>query len=299
LLPNTFYAKATGAAVNQFKKGAHYLFNFSLTYLLPLLPLVLFLLMRRKRAAAARTDFNMVVAIFLAVFTLYIVAVGGDYMAMYRFFVPLLPLLYLLICSEFVRTASGKNVLGWSLLAFAALVTFLPSTPLDRPLWGGNRMYQYGCYEGYQTEQWYLNRYITIGKLFNDIKRNPAESIVIPAIGAVGYYSNMNVIDYYGLTEPHIARMTIKTFNENFPGHEKTDIDYILSKNPTYLMGYKRFSAYKVGKEHPMFESQYVKGDAQRRSLIAKNYRVRNIRVHDVLNRESGYLAFLERVQND
>jgi hypothetical protein len=299
LLPNTFYAKATGAAVSQFKKGAHYLLNFSLTYLLPLLPLALFLLLRRKRAAAAQNDFNKVVVIFLALFTLYIVAVGGDYMAMYRFFVPLLPLLYLLVCSEFVRTASGKNVLGWSLLALAVLVTFLPSTPLDRPLWGGNRLYQYGCYEGYLTEQWYLNRYITIGKLFNRIKRNRSESLVIPAIGAIGYYSDMNVIDYYGLTEPHIARMANKTFNENFPGHEKTDIDYILSKNPTYLMGYKRFSTHKVGKEHPMFESQYVKGDAQRRRLIAKHYRVRNIRVHDVLNRESGYLAFLERVQND
>jgi len=65
---------------------------------------------------------------------------------------------------------------------------------------------------------------------------------VIPAIGAVGYFSGMNVIDYYGLTEPRIARMAKKTFGENFPGHEKTDIDFILSKNPIYLMGYKRFS---------------------------------------------------------
>ena len=295
-LPNTFYAKATGAALNQLKKGGFYLFDFSLAYLLPLVPLVFYLIVRRKRIAVAGSHFKIVSFLFLGAFTMYILLVGGDYMAMYRFFVPLLPLLYLLLTGEFVRIAEfGKNTAGWLLLAAAVLITFLPSTPLDRPVWGGNHPYHYGCYEGYRTEQWYLNRYITIGKLFGRIKKSAAESIVIPAIGAVGYYSGMNVIDYYGLTEPHIARMAKKTFGENFPGHEKTDIDFILSKKPNYLMGYKRFSSTRVGWEHPMFESQFIKGDVKRRALIARDYHVRNIRVRDPLNRESGYLAFLER----
>jgi hypothetical protein len=295
-LPNTFYAKATGAALNQIKKGGLYLFDFSLVYLLPLFPLALYLIVHRIRTAADGRHFKTVSLLFLGVFTVYILLVGGDYMAMYRFFVPLLPLLYLLITGEFLQIAgSGKNTLGFLLLAAAVLITFLPSTPLDRPIWGGNHPYHYGCYEGYRTEQWYLNRYITIGKLFGQIKRSAAESIVIPAIGAVGYYCGMNVIDYYGLTEPHIARMAKKTFGENFPGHEKTDIDFILSKKPNYLMGYKRFSSTRVGWDHSMFESQYIKGDVKRRALIERNYRVRNVRVHDPLNRESGYIAFLER----
>ena len=295
-LPNTFYAKATGAALNQIKKGGFYLFDFSLAYLLPLVPIVLYLFIRRKRVATDTGHFKIVSFLFLGAFTVYILLVGGDYMAMYRFFVPLLPLLYLLVTGEFVSiTGSGKNAVGGTLLAAAVLITFLPSTPLDRPIWGGNHPYHYGCYEGYRTEQWYLNRYITIGKLFGQIKRSAAESIVIPAIGAVGYYSGMDVIDYYGLTEPHIARMAKKTFGENFPGHEKTDIDFILSKKPNYLMGYKRFSSTRVGWEHPMFESQYIKGDVKRRAIIARDYRVRNVRVRDPLNRESGFLAFLER----
>lgn len=299
-LPNTFYAKATGAALNQIKKGSFYFVNFSLTYLLPLVPLVLYILFRRRPAAAEKNHFKTVALLFLGAFSLYIIVVGGDYMAMYRFFVPLLPVLYLLITVEFARHAGpGKNPAGWALLAATVLITFLPSTPLDRPIWGGNHPYQYGCYEGYRTEQWYLNRYITIGKLFNRIKKSADESIVIPAIGAIGYYSGMNVIDYYGLTEPQIARMAKKTFNENFPGHEKTDIDFILSKKPTYLMGYKRFSNNRVGWQHPMFESQYIKGDSGRRALIARDYRVRNVRVHDYLNRESGFLAFLERKGDD
>lgn len=295
-LPNTFYAKATGDVLNQIKKGSFYLFDFSFTYLLTLVPLVLYLIVRRKRTAADESHFKTVSLLFLIAFSMYIILVGGDYMAMYRFFVPLLPLLYLLLAGEFVRTAgSGKNMSGWLLLAATVLITFLPSTSLDRSIWGGNHPYHYGCYEGYRTEQWYLNRYITIGKLFGQIKRSAADSIVIPAIGAVGYYSGMNVIDYYGLTEPHIARMAKKTFGENFPGHEKTDIDFILSKKPNYLMGYKRFSSTRVSWDHPMFESQYIKGDEKRRALIERNYRVRNVRVRDPLNQESGYIAYLER----
>ena len=295
-LPNTFYAKATGDAANQFKKGGLYLFDFSLTYLLPLLPLVLYLLVRRRRVPADKSHFTAIAVLFLTTFTVYVVLVGGDYMAMYRFFVPLIPLLYLLVIGGFFRAGgSAKNTLGWTLLTAALFVTFLPSTPLDRRVWGGNKTYHYGCYEGFRTEQWYLNRYITIGKLFRQLKKNEGDSLVIPAIGAVGYFSGMNVIDYYGLTEPRIARMAKKTFGENFPGHEKTDIDFILSKNPIYLMGYKRFSSYKVAWDHPMFESQYIKGDPRRKALIEKNYRVRNIQVRDPLNRETGYLAFLER----
>jgi hypothetical protein len=295
-LPNTFYAKATGGAFNQIRKGAMYVLDFLLTYILPLVPLVAYGIVRRKRGEPGGNHFRTVCLLFLGSFTAYVVLVGGDYMAMYRFFVPLLPLVYILAAGRFVQaTGSGKGAAGWVLLAAAVIVTFLPSTPLDRHVWGGNHTYHYGCYEGYRTEQWYLNRYITIGRLFARMKRSGTDSIVIPAIGAVGYYSGMDVVDYYGLTEPKIARMAKKTFGENFPGHEKTDVDFILSKKPTYLMGYKRFSASRVKWDHPMFESQYIKGDPRRKALIERNYRVRNVWVRDPLNRESGYLAFLVR----
>ncbi len=137
----------------------------------------------------------------------------------------------------------------------ALIVTVLPSTPLEKAIWGGNKSYHNGCYEGIKTERWWVNRFITLGKLFRRIKKSPSDTLVIPGIGAVGYYSEMNTIDYFGLTDRHIGRLKQKVFGEALSGHEKTNIDYILSRRATFLMGYKRFSPKPVTADHFQFEA--------------------------------------------
>ena len=133
-LPNTFYAKATGAALNQIKKGGLYLFDFSLAYLLPLVPLVLYLIVRRKRTAADESHFKIVSSCFWERSRYTSSLWAGDYMAMYRFFVPLLPLLYLLITGEFVRTAgSGKNAFGLAAAGCGCVDHFPPINPTRPP----------------------------------------------------------------------------------------------------------------------------------------------------------------------
>lgn len=293
LLPNTFYAKATGNFADQAKKGLLYLKDFSLTYALPLVPLLLYSL--RKKTARLLSPFQKWVLVFLALFSLYIVMVGGDYMALYRFFAPLLPLLYFLTVTIFARSLNSHRLFGWSLFGLSLIVTFLPSTPLDKPIWGGNKTYHFGCYEGTRAEQWYVNRFITMGRVFRRLKISDRDTVVTSSIGAFGYYSEMEVIDYFGLTDPHIARVERKTFIGNFPGHEKTDIDYILSKKPTYLIAYKRLFPKEISIDHSSFEEIYVKGDARRRALVREHYAVRNLLIKDSLNKEAGYLSFLVR----
>jgi len=293
LLPNTFHAKATGAPLLQVKKGLLYLGDFGWACLLPLIPLWFALVLRSRDKSRGETfslPWLRPVLVFLALFTAYIVYVGGDYMSMFRFFVPLLPLIYLVSAAWFRWRGARLEALVW----LAILITLLPSTPLDKPLFGGNKTYHYGGWEGFKTERWYIRRYEAIGRALDRAVPDKSASVVIPAIGAVGYFSGLDVLDYYGLTDRVIARMKRKAFAGNFPGHEKTDIDYILSRKPTILMGYKRFTPNRVGIEHPMFKDYYVQGDLRRWSLIRDHYRVRNIWVNDRGNRESGYLTFLE-----
>ena len=296
LFPNTFYAKATGSFNIQAVKGLLYLKDFALTYLLPLLPLLVILLFKQKKFPLRFKPYSGLVLAFILLYSIFILLVGGDYMAMYRFFVPLLPLIYLLLGRLLFTVASvstSKTAAAWTAFAFAVIVTFLPSTPLEKAIWGGNKTHHYGCYEGLKTERWYVNRYITIGKLFGRLKHRPSDTLVVSAIGAVGYFSRMNVLDYYGLTDTHIARRRQKDFAWHFPGHEKTDIDYILSKKPTYLMAYKHFTRRPVALDHEQFQEFYIRGDPRREEFLRQNYMVRNIRVEDRLNNESGYLAFL------
>ncbi|MDH7512880.1 MAG: hypothetical protein QHH14_08040 [Clostridiales bacterium] len=300
LLPNTFYAKATGAFLLQLKKGLFYIKDFSLTYLVSLLPLAAYLAIKRGKKTFGLNPFSSLTLLFLVLSTLSIVVLGGDYMAMYRFFAPLLPLIYLLLSLLFLDVASSRRAnmsVAWMLFALVLIGTMLPSTPLEKFIWGSNKPYHNGCYEGIKTERWWVNRFITIGKLFRRIRKSPSDTLVIPGIGAVSYYSEMNIIDYHGLTDRHIARLKVKTFGESLAGHEKTDIDYILSRKATFLMGYKRFSPVTVTADHHQFEASYVQGDPQRRKFIQENYQVKNVWVEDRINGENGYIAYLELKQ--
>jgi len=136
LLPLTFYAK-TGGTVHQWFRGLKYLIYFSLHFILPFLPLLLYLFWKRKNLLKNKkfsisewlhkplnsNSFSlMFCGVFCSVYIFYIVLVGGDYMAMYRFFVPVLPFIYILLASGFnLLKNSGKTLSNNSL----AVVFFL------------------------------------------------------------------------------------------------------------------------------------------------------------------------------
>ena len=55
-------------------------------------------------------------------------------------------------------------------------------------------------------------------------------------IGAVSYYSKLEVRDMLGLTDRHIARRNLSGLGRGWAGHEKHDGQYILRRRPTYLL---------------------------------------------------------------
>ncbi|TAK57659.1 MAG: hypothetical protein EPO24_09640, partial [Bacteroidetes bacterium] len=92
LFPNTYYAKA-GFSKEYFFAGVDYFWQFAQMDLLwgALLVVPIALLLWKKRT------WEMLYLIFLILaYTSYIVSVGGDVLANFRFFIPLLPLIYLL-----------------------------------------------------------------------------------------------------------------------------------------------------------------------------------------------------------
>ncbi len=92
LLPNTYYVKAADLSIAGVSAGADYVYGFFACYWL--LPFFLVFLVYQKRIFAHRELVAMVVAINL--WLLYVVKVGGDFME-FRFFVPILPMISLLL----------------------------------------------------------------------------------------------------------------------------------------------------------------------------------------------------------
>jgi len=304
LLPLTFYAK-TGGSFYQWFRGFRYLFFFLFHYLVPLVPIIfVFLFINNDRIRfleffkldGGKNNYILfsiqLSAVIPVLYTFYIILVGGDYMAMYRFFVPILPFIYLLLASllnsilkNFIDTNKQKVIFA-ALILFALGGTILQSTPLEKFLFV-KPSNTHGEYQGVLTERWHTNRLTLIGKFFNDYKKSAEESVATGAIGAISYYSNMKIYGLYGLVDPFIAKKEIKDIGKGFPGHEKSDLMHVLSKQPKYFMFSRELT------EEPL---SYPKFSEKVNKVLQSEYRVVSKWLEDKQNNEEGYFTFLERI---
>jgi arabinofuranosyltransferase len=227
-LPNTARAKVGMSAVS-LERGAKYLlhywavlpaalitFGFGLVHLLGCLR-------RWGRIDALGVAFLMAAATFA-----YSIIVGGDFMAMGRFFLPAIPFLALLfgVMVERIQMAS-KNfgltvaaILVVSNVAPAADVYFSPAS-LRESLgfrWSsGKYTSEFKFWQGMRDrcDEWSL-----IGKGLA-LHRSPTESIALGPIGAVGYYSGMKIYDLYGLTNKEVLEASTPASSRSTPGHDR------------------------------------------------------------------------------
>ena len=99
IYPNTYYAKV-GSGFDQYERGLDYVTVFFREYaawLLLLVPFALVAPVRRARVLYAMT--------LLVAWTVIVVYVGGDSLLRFRFFAPVMPLYYALICASAARSA--------------------------------------------------------------------------------------------------------------------------------------------------------------------------------------------------
>ena len=298
-LPNTFYAK-TGGGAAQALRGAHYTALFALHFVLPWIAVLGLATFARKRTTPDATpagdgDHGLLplCAAIVSFYSVYVTWVGGDYMAMYRFYVPILPFLYLLISAALHRAISGigasqglaQGIKAATLLGLAG--SLFHSTPLESN-WVKKPELMHGNYRGVLTERWYVARHQLIGEFFAHYGR-PGESLATGAIGAVAYFSGLTVYDVHGITDRHIAHRSHgrAELGSGLPGHEKTDYPYIFAKQPTFYMFSRRL------RKEPLAGIPLLVDEVD--ELVAREYRVGSVFLTDAINGQSGYFSFLER----
>ncbi|MBW2269898.1 MAG: hypothetical protein JRH16_15100 [Deltaproteobacteria bacterium] len=294
-LPNTFYAK-TGGGLAQAQRGAAYLGYFVLHYAAPWLP-ALVLASWAGRVwphFGPRDPFFVLASAFVVAWTAYVVAVGGDYMAMYRFAVPALPVLALLLASrlrQLVRSAQHGSV--WlraaaaGTLAFGALGTLLHSTPLEAFVFDvPPRMH--GNYRGVETERWHVARLTRIAEGFARRAESASASVATDAIGAMGWFSGLRVYGAHGLVDPQIAHQSaaVHAVGGDYAGHDRRDLWRLFERQPTYFMFTRELRETKP--EAIEVPDSYA-------DAVASSYRLQSIWLEDPANAESGWFSFLER----
>ncbi len=79
-----------------------------------------------------------------------------------------------------------------------------------------------------------FNRYdylVTLGKFLGE--NHPREILATTAAGKLPYFSELKTIDMHGLNDIHIAHKDVGFFT--VPGHNKYDMDYVLSRKPDLI----------------------------------------------------------------
>ncbi|MBN1900304.1 hypothetical protein JW926_03145 [Candidatus Sumerlaeota bacterium] len=223
LFPNTFYAKATGAAPSQIEEGILYLVGFFKQHpFLILFALSLPVFIWNEERIERWSALSIVIAQIA-----FVIICGGDWMPLSRFFVPVLPPLFFLfqeMILEFMQRLKSRDALfRWrdALGLTCALLIFL-SLAQERRI---TRPIVYSV----KTETLF-KPHIAIGEWLRD--NAPPESLLAgEEAGIIPYYSELRFLDLLGIVDPHISR-------KKGAMHQKVDVDYVLGRKPDFVLLY-------------------------------------------------------------
>lgn len=237
LLPNTFHAK-TGGGSHVFWRGAAYIVQGWDWPEIILFAMVLVSLPRLIRSRnSGRTGRSALAAFaFVVIFLVYILAVGGDSLGPDRFLAPMIPFLIYAAAVGISRPDTGPALrLTAGKLATAALLAALclNAWPLLPQLKNPDVF-------SIRKE---LNHPGTRTGLCLAQHTGPGDSIATSIIGRIPYYSGLYTLDVFGLIDPVIAHQQRTGMGAGAAGHEKSDWDYIMSRNPVYITGQELIAA--------------------------------------------------------
>lgn len=239
LLPNSFYVKL--ASSNSLADGLAYVGFFGASYLL--IPVLLLPILRLRRLGSAASREVGTLCVLVALWTLYVVRAGGDFME-FRFLVPVLPYVYLLCVWSFRVGFSSPwpRALGIGLLLLGSLhhaMTF-------GSVWNLRGVESIAQLEGHLTHP--NGGWDGVGQALHRLFDEDSDVVIATtAAGAMPYYSRLEAVDMGGINDAWVARHGIVAGDR--PGHQRmATMEYLLSREVNLLIGSARF----VRSESPM-----------------------------------------------
>ena len=243
-LPNSARAKLhpgqlePGLRLDFWRRGLDYAASFLAVF--PSAALALLLAAGARGTARARHAASAAWITGLAL--AYVVAAGGDFMAMFRLLVPVTPLLALALAIGLQALAErGKPLLVHATGAVLTLAALAPAfgwhtTParLRRAL-----DFRWNAPAPVESEHamWLEQRertayWVLLGRALA-LHVQPGERIFLGAIGAVGYHTELEVLDSYGLVTPEVTALAPRTLS--LPGHDRqAELELFRARPPHY-----------------------------------------------------------------
>jgi hypothetical protein len=233
--PNTFYVKSSGAS-GTWKLGAYYLRRFSEDYGVHFLVL-LAVFGRAAHDDERRRDLRLLAALVWLAFAAYVLKVGGDFMGLYRFILPVIPLGAVVLAESVRRIYArfcpflGAWTPGLALAAVGAgfIVGSAHTTRVALTFVGADNGIDMPVYlKTYAEERIPVGQWLGVHKAADDL-------MTVGGAGVIPYYSEIPAYDIFGLVDATIAHDPHMTVS-NRPGHQKWGSDeYMLSRKPTLI----------------------------------------------------------------
>jgi arabinofuranosyltransferase len=232
LVPNTYFAKATGGSpLHRLFLGLKYVYHFVLGVAPFCMVLGIGLVIARQKVF--RSGLYVFLLIFLALYTLYVIKVGGDPITafpLWRQFAHIAPVWIILLAAAICALVQDKEkaivaALALVVVTDAAIVISHRNLLVETP-------YQFFSQRGVlrldppDKELVWLRRYSTAQTLS-----------AISLAGQWPYVVPGTYIDILGLNDRHIAKYGHLQANSNFID-SKSDMQYVLSRKPDIIDGY-------------------------------------------------------------
>jgi arabinofuranosyltransferase len=252
LFPNTYYVKASGAwahptlADEMRKLGGHYIWVWlEQTRALYALPVVV-LGLAGARARTPRFALGLVCALITAVYVPYTISVGGDFMGLHRFIMPLFVIaaISFTLGLEWLAARIPERLRAHVTLALAVVTLGAFAYTQIKLTARSTRWGNFAADRGIDTPAFlmvYTEDRATIGRAMAPCFA-PDDFSIVGGAGAQPYYGRMRAIDVFGLVSERVAHEEPRIRAR--AGHTKFASDKLLVQyDPTFV-----FSCYAL---HP------------------------------------------------
>ena len=239
LFPNTYYVK-TGAE-GLWNPGWRYVYDWIQTNVLWGLPLAF--IVRWRSLPEASMWLKSISAVFVSVFVVHVARVGGDFMDMHRFLVPVLPLLALVAGCAFIEL--HERMLGVpqrKAISMIALVLLIVGGSVFAKSEADDAL-KVGSHGGVDSIGW-LKMFAEQCKhagLWLREHTSVDASIATTAAGTIPFYSRLYTVDILGLNDEWVAHNVPARGHR--PGHTRVAPEsYLASKSVDFLIYHPRYS---------------------------------------------------------
>ncbi|MCB9546442.1 MAG: hypothetical protein H6706_11405 [Myxococcales bacterium] len=233
--PNTWYVKS--GAKSFWGPGGRYAWDWIATHFLWLVPA--FAAVRRGWPAGREGRLLALAGLYTVAMTVHVMRVGGDFMALHRFLVPLMPILAVVAANGILGLVDALRARGVGRLrlgvAGAVVAAFLTVhvVQVDRD---ALKVDSHGGVDSIGWLAWFADQCTTIGRWLAE-NTEEGDVLATTAAGIIPYYARRPTLDLLGLNDAWIAHNVPASGNR--PGHTKhAPPGYDAEKGVTLFIGH-------------------------------------------------------------